>query len=197
MRKTVLIIAAISATAPALAQQDIHDTLAFKHYTKAFGELCYWGEESAAAEYYPSERWELTWQTEYSDTPDTATLYKFYCDAGAYNVNHIFYLETDYGGPLPIGFATPSFDVRYEKDDFEGAVLDIVVDGYSTQLQLTNSEYDPETQTITSHALWRGIGDAASTGTWRFDQGQFVLKRYDVDASYDGEVNPETLVDLD
>ena len=66
--------------------------------------------------------------------------------------------------------------------------------GYGTQLLLTNSEFDPDSMTITSHALWRGLGDAFSAGTWTFDEGQFVLIRYEVDAQYDGEANPETLV---
>jgi hypothetical protein len=190
---TALLVGTLPATGfaqdNALTQSD-----AFARFTQSFPDLCYGLEDSAAAEYYPNETWDLTWETEYSDTPQTATLYKFFCGSGAYNVNHMYYLETEYEGLVPIAFATPQFDVVYENDDFEGAVLEMPMTGYGTQLLLTNSEFDPETKTITSHALWRGIGDAFSAGTWRFDEGQFVLIRYDVDAQYDGEIDPETLV---
>ena len=190
---TVLLVGTLPATSfaqdNALTQSD-----AFARFTQSFPDLCYGLEDSAAAEYYPNETWDLTWETEYSDTPQTATLYKFFCGSGAYNVNHMYYLETEYEGLVPIAFATPQFDVVYENDDFEGTVLEMPMTGYGTQLLLTNSEFDPETKTITSHALWRGIGDAFSAGTWRFDEGQFVLIRYDVDAQYDGEIDPETLV---
>jgi hypothetical protein len=62
-------------------------------------------------------------------------------------------------------------------------------------LSLVNSDFDPDTATLSSYSKWRGIGDASSSGTWVFDDGRFVLARYEVDASYDGEVNPETIVD--
>ncbi|SEA17696.1 Protein of unknown function [Pelagibacterium halotolerans] len=178
-----------------LAQQEaVSEDDAFARFSQSFPELCYGLEDSVAAEYYPNERWDLSWETEYSDAPQTATLHRFFCGSGAYNVNHMYYLETEYEGLVPVAFATPQFDVVYENDDFEGAVLDMPMTGYGTQLLLTNSEFDSETKTITSHALWRGLGDAFSAGTWTFDEGQFVLIRYQVDAQYDGEANPETLV---
>ncbi|TIS77743.1 MAG: DUF1176 domain-containing protein, partial [Mesorhizobium sp.] len=36
---------------------------------------------------------------------------------------------------------------------------------------------------------------ASSTGTYLFRHGNFSLVQYDVDASYDGEINPETVLD--
>lgn len=198
MKTTPLALAALIAaiaTVPALAQQeDLSQSDAYARFSQSFPELCYGLEDSAAAEYFPNESWELSWETEYSDAPQTATLYKFFCGSGAYNVNHMYYLETEYDGLAPVAFATPLFDIVYENDDFEGAVLDMPLTGYGTQLLLTNSEFDPETMTISSHSLWRGIGDAFSAGTWTFRDGQFALIRYDVDAQYDGEVDPETLV---
>ena len=198
MRNTRFAIAAILVSAlPAIgfAQQEAgSEEDAFTRFSQSFPELCYGLEDSAAAEYYANESWDLSWEPEYSDTPQTATLYKFFCGSGAYNVNHMYYLETEYEGLVPVAFATPQFDVVYENDDFEGAVLDMPMTGYGTQLLLTNSEFDPDSMTITSHALWRGLGDAFSAGTWTFDEGQFVLIRYEVDAQYDGEANPEILV---
>ena len=61
---------------------------------------------------------------------------------------------------------------------------------------LANSSYDEATMSITSNAKWRGVGDASSAGTWIFRDGEFTLVRYDVDASYDGEINPETVLDF-
>lgn len=180
--------------APALAQGNSHK-LAYEHFAAAFADTCYWDEEARAA--HPPQSWQLSWQPEYAEITETATLYRFFCDSGAYNVNHVYFIETEFGGLQPVGFATPSFDIVYENDDFEGDVIDITITGYTSQLLLTNSEFDPESQTIVSHALWRGLGDAFSTGTWRFSEGQFVLTRYDVDAQYDGEADPQTLSAFD
>jgi hypothetical protein len=62
---------------------------------------------------------------------------------------------------------------------------------------LTNSSYDEATKSIMSNAKWRGVGDASSAGTWIFRDGEFALVRYDVDASYDGEINPEPVFDVE
>ena len=53
----------------------------------------------------------------------------------------------------------------------------------------------PATRTVTSHSKWRGLGDASSSGQWLFHNGRFILKSYDADASYDGEINPQTVLD--
>jgi hypothetical protein len=50
---------------------------------------------------------------------------------------------------------------------------------------------------LTSWSKWRGVGDASANGTWAFKNGRFVLVKYDVDASYDGEINPQTVIDYD
>lgn len=43
----------------------------------------------------------------------------------------------------------------------------------------------------------RGVGDASPNGVWTFRDGNFVLVKYDVDASYDGEIEPQTVVDYE
>ncbi len=193
-----LIVALGIVPGVALAQgEDAAESEAYELFTAAFTEFCELDSGSAAADYYPPESWELSWETDYSDEPETATLYRFFCGAGAYNVNQMYYIETDYGGPQPVSFASPHFEVVYENDDFEGAVVDIPITGYDSQLILTNSEFDLDTGTITSHGLWRGIGDAFSGGTWQLSEGQFILKRFEVDAQYDGEIRPKTLVRFD
>ena len=60
-------------------------------------------------------------------------------------------------------------------------------------LTLIDGTFHQETQPISSFAKWRGLADAASSGTWTFREGAFVLTRYEVDATYDGESNPVTV----
>lgn len=122
-----------------------------------------------------------------------ATLYSFFCFTGAYNQVYVYFLVNDFDEIEPVAFAEPHYDVRYADGDFDGPVEGIDVLGWTARAQLVNPEFDPEEGTLTSHSLWRGMGDAFSQGVWRFHQGGFVLESYDVDASYDGEINPERL----
>ena len=135
-----------------------------------------------------------------SDTDDQperqARLFRFYCGAGAYNETHVYYRYDEDNGLRELQFAMPELDIRYENDDFEGKVESVSIVGYLTEDTLVNSSYDEAEHSITSHNKWRGIGDAGTTGTWIFRNGAFTLVRYDVDASYDGEVNPEPVLDF-
>ncbi|MBY5999331.1 DUF1176 domain-containing protein [Tritonibacter mobilis] len=133
------------------------------------------------------------------ETPDTpkheARLFRFYCGTGAYNEIHAYILASPQGGVSPVQFAVPETSVQYENGDSDGKVEDIRIVGYTAESTLVNSDYDPGTQTLTSYNKWRGVGDAFSAGTWIFREGAFTLVRYDVDASYDGEQNPVTILD--
>lgn len=132
---------------------------------------------------------------ETSDDPmRTARLFRFFCNGGAYNIGHV-YLMTDGTGPVePVSFAVPELDIRYENDDLEGAVEEMTQLGMITRTELVNSDYDPDTQAITSFEKWRGVGDASASGRWIFRYGAFSLVSYEVDASYDGEINPEQVI---
>lgn len=132
-----------------------------------------------------------------SDPQRQARLFRFFCSTGAYNEDHIYYLHDEMDGLREVHFATPEIDVRYENDDSEGKVESINVIGYNAEDRLVNSSYDEATQSIFSHAKWRGVGDASSSGKWIFRDGAFTLVHYEVDASYDGEINPETVIDYD
>lgn len=132
---------------------------------------------------------------EESEPKREAKLFRFWCMSGAYNEVHVYYLASDSGEVSQLQFATPELDIRYENDDPEGAVREVNLIGFTAQDQLVNSEYDEATLTLTSHAKWRGAGDASENGTWIFRSGTFSLVKYDVDASYDGEINPETVID--
>jgi hypothetical protein len=123
-----------------------------------------------------------------------ARLYRFLCGRGAYNESHVF-IMADANQLKAVSFATPELDIRYEDDDYEKAVQSITVNGFRAVQELVNSDFDPGTLTLTSFAKWRGVGDASSVGTWILRDGEFSLTRYEVDASYDGEINLEPVID--
>ncbi|RUV41511.1 MAG: DUF1176 domain-containing protein [Mesorhizobium sp.] len=131
-----------------------------------------------------------------ADEPERETrLFRFFCSMAAYNESAVYYIYDDVSGVRQLQFAAPELDIRYENNNSEGKVEGIHIIGFQTDDQLVNSEYDDKTQTITSMNKWRGVGDASSTGTYLFRHGNFSLVQYDVDASYDGEINPETVLD--
>lgn len=129
------------------------------------------------------------------DAEDERHIHQFLCNRGAYNESHVYVLADDHGDLRPLGFATPTLDIRYEDDDENEKVDAIYVTGFRSVAELTNASFDAKTMTLTSFAKWRGVGDASASGTWIFRDGAFALVRYDVDASYDGEENPQTVVD--
>jgi hypothetical protein len=136
-----------------------------------------------------------------SDTDDEpereATLIRIFCSRGAYNEIHVYYLANDIGDLRELHFATPELDIHYEDGDSDKKVENINVVGFTTADGLVNSEYDPDSKSIGSWSKWRGIGDASSIGKWIFRNGDFALVKFEVDASYDGEVEHQTVVDYD
>ncbi|PSM19814.1 DUF1176 domain-containing protein [Nitratireductor sp. StC3] len=136
------------------------------------------------------------YSTDDADAPERQMrLFRFYCRAGAYNEMHVYYREDEIDGVRELHFAMPELDIRYRDDDSEGPVDSMRIVGFTAENQLVNSDYDPENFVVTAYAKWRGLGDAAASGTWLFRQGQFSLVKYEVDATYDGAVNPELLLD--
>jgi hypothetical protein len=125
----------------------------------------------------------------------SARLFGFLCNRGAYNESRVYIYANENDELRMLNFAVPELDIRYRNDDPEQEVEEIYVIGYRTVPELVNSSYDPDTRTLTSWTKWRGVGDASSTGKWLFRDGEFSLVRYDVDASYDGEINARTVID--
>ncbi|WP_192178928.1 DUF1176 domain-containing protein [Mesorhizobium amorphae] len=131
-----------------------------------------------------------------ADTPERETrLFRFFCSMAAYNESAVYYVADDVMGVRQLQFASTELDIRYENNNSEGKVEAVHIIGFQTDDQLVNSDYDDNTRTITSMNKWRGVGDASSTGTYLFRNGNFSLVQYDVDASYDGEINPQTILD--
>ncbi len=161
----------------------------------AGGEWCNTNDGFMADQ--PVQSWTFSYKPSWSEDaePEEVTLFQVFCMAGAYNINYSYYIYRDFEGLTPLAFAMPMVDPQYDGDGIDGELLSVPVIGMSTSLTLVNSEFDEETKTISSYSKWRGLGDASSSGTWEFREGEFVLVRYDVDASYDSEINPETVLD--
>lgn len=162
--------------------------------------------ESCSLSPFPGEKEEepqsytlaFNYQYDDADSPTReARLFRFFCFHGAYNEAHVYYFADDEGAVSLLNFARPELDIRYAGDDIDSAVETITITGFGASAELINSEYDPQTRTLNALSLWRGIGDAFSEGRWAFREGKFQLVHYAVDASYDGEQNPETLIDYE
>ncbi len=167
-------------------------------FRAVFEGRCDTAEADSHIESQPPEMHEIRFKHEYESdgSEQVVTLFVMLCDRGAYNETQVFLLANEYGEILPLQFAEPALKISYENDDFEASVQSVKVQGMIASDMLANAFYDPKSRSITSHSKWRGIGDASSTGLWRFKEGRFLLTRYEVDASYDGEINPQTIVDF-
>lgn len=133
--------------------------------------------------------------TDALDAPERSyRLFEFFCRAGAYNGVAVYYLKNDEGLIAPVSLAVPELAIRY-KDSENKAVESLAVSGYRTSDEVFNADFDATSMTITSFDKWRGPGDASSAGSWAFRNVAFTLVSYDVDASFDGEENPEPVVD--
>lgn len=180
---------------PATAQEASLEKRVQKLHALAGGEYC----QPVEGGFVPDDAyvsWTFSYKPSWSeDAPEEEiTLIRVFCGSGAYNIQHAYYWVREYEGLQPLALATPTFDAVYQNDDIDAGLESLAVTGMGATTILVNSEFDPDSLTISAHSLWRGIGDASSTGFWLFDDGEFSLQQYDIDASYDGEVNPETVV---
>lgn len=130
------------------------------------------------------------------DPVHESKLYQFYCGAGAYNSNEVYYLAGDDGEFSQLQFAEPELQIEYDDPGEETKLKSMTVIGYHAADRLVNSDYDEETQELTSFSKWRGIGDASSSGKWIFRDGEFTLVHYEVDPTTNEEEDPQTVLDL-
>lgn len=180
---------------PALPATDLVLQRATTMFEAGFSETCL--RDGIAAEDIPeSESFTIEFRRAWDSEMEEARLIRFFCTRGAYNEFHVHYLADPSGELMPVNFVVPELDIRYEDEQTMETVRSIDLIGFTARPELVNSEYDPDTLTMTAHSLWRGVGDASARGKWIFRSGAFTLVRYEVDASYDGEVNPETIIEL-
>jgi len=123
----------------------------------------------------------------------TYTLYQVQCSLAAYNTSQRYFLQDQYGAILQIALATPIVKTTYADPQEMAQVKTISVSSYSSETEISNSSFDPQTQTLTASHKWRGVGDASESGTWVFEGGRFVLQRYEMDPTFDGEINVITV----
>lgn len=167
-------------------------------FLATYRETCVSLDESEKLENRLPDIYDLKFRyaSDEADMPDRVlALYRFFCSRGAYNESHVFFARTDLPEILPVTFAQPAIHVNYENEDTEGKVLGIDIIGLQAHALLVNSEVDPANNSISSHSKWRGVGDVSSTGTWVLKDGEFVLSTFEVDASYDEEINPVSILD--
>lgn len=133
----------------------------------------------------------VSWEPSWGGEDERATLYRLFCMLGAYNVVHAYVLKPENGDLSLVTFAQPSFDVEYADGDQMYTELKAppVVTGFLTAATLVNSDFDADTNTLSSSAKWRGLGDAWSAGTWQLRDGQFVLASYVIDPVYEANLD--------
>ena len=112
------------------------------------------------------------------------SIYRIGCRLHAYNLAEIWFQRSDQGSLKPIYFAKPILSSSR-------------VVGLETVNELMNAAFDPETDEISTHEKWVGHGDQSEGGTWKFEDGRFVLKEYHVDAVADQKVDPITVFEGD
>jgi hypothetical protein len=171
---------------------------AMEAYTATYREACAPQDETDKLELRKPDVHELKYResSDEADQPDRiVTVYRFFCTRAAYNESHVYFMKNTFEELQPLAFAEPTIHVEYENEDSEGKVLAVKIIGLESHNQLVNSEIDAVKKVVTSYSKWRGVGDASSSGRWILKNGNFVLSTYDVDASYDGEINPKTVLD--
>ena len=188
------------ATASAFADENADVVAARKFVEPVMAKECQFekGDDGTPEGY--NNVFHLTFRTkgQDQDSPDyKRTLVQLACSSGAYNFNSIYAMRNDDDDSWELlTFAEPVADYDYTDENFSKLKAPPKVSGFVTTTQLTNSEYAEDTRTITAVAKWRGIADAWSGGEWRFEEGTFVLKKYEMDPTYqlpgDESEDPET-----
>jgi len=182
---------------PPPQKQDAALEQAKKAFAATYGDQCDRGNPDGSPMGEP-EAYSLHYKDKdaAADQPERETrLFRFFCSMAAYNESAVYYVADDVMGVRQLQFAEPELDIRYENNNSEGKVEAIHIVGFQTSGWATNSDYDEDTKTISTFNKWRGLGDASSSGTYLFRNGDFSLVQYEVDASYDGQENPQTVVD--
>lgn len=123
-----------------------------------------------------------------------ALLVEFPCQIGAYNQTAVYLLSDQHGTVSEVVFPSPQVDVRYAGDG-SVTVEDITITETPALREVVNPSYDADGRTMTERNKWRGLGDAYAMTQWGFKNGKFEIMSFAVDASFDGEDNPQTLIE--
>ena len=188
----LLSLALVLATPPLASAQSEGPGVDLAAAREASARLGCDGPGTMAGDQAP-DAFELTEPPEYEGGKERRYLiYEIVCTVGAYNVSSVYLVDDGYDGPVPAAFAEPRLQIEYE-DEASERLRSVTVDGFGATFRLVNSQYDPETHSILSSSRWRGLGDASDSGRWRFQDGRFVLERFEVDPTYDGAIEPQVV----
>jgi hypothetical protein len=180
------------------AAADELDERAISAFSAAFADTCSGAFLEDGSLIEPPERDTLLSPMSYDDVAVPVELWLFRCNIGAYNLQSVVIGHTESEGIGVLTFARPDLDIVLEDpDDLESAVREVRIVGWSASPIVVNAEIDRARGELRETGYWRGMGDASSTAVWRLVDLGFRLERYDVDATYDGEVNPATIVRFD
>ena len=175
---------------------DALDDRAISVFSNAFSKACTAAFNPDGSLTEPPRRFDVQAASTYGE-PQPMVLWQFPCNIGAYNVQTVFLAQSEMNGIVPLTLARPDVDVvLQDPENFEGPVKEVKIIGWSATPFVVNGTFDPATGDLSANGLWRGIGDASDTGLWRLVDDGFRLMRFDVDATYDGQINPVTLFDV-
>lgn len=188
-----LILLSLALVAPALA--DTLDDRATAVFSAAFADTCNSAFREDGSLLEPPQRFSLTSPLTYDDATVPMDLWLFRCNIGAYNTQSVLIGHSEAEGLTPLALARPDLEIVLEDpNNLDSAVREVRIVGWSASAILVNAEIDTARGELRELGYWRGIGDASSTAVWRLVDESFRLVRYDVDPTYDGVVNPTTLV---
>lgn len=195
MRIQAISLLAILAATPSLADDLDAQAIQMLEAVYSSEQCSYYAQEKPA----PTRR---EFQVDGYSEEVTVTTFEFDCALGAYNEVQAILMHTDLDGLRPASFATPVLDIAYQEnaknrdDPSVGPVESLDIVGYRAATTLINPSIDDATGQIITEERWRGIGDASSSGVWDLTSDGYVLRSYEVDATYDGEIDRVTVLDL-
>lgn len=193
-RLAVAGLSALLALLPGQARADAQDDAATALFTAAFSGSCQAGFQEGGALTEPPQRFEITLASSHG-APEPAVLWQFFCDAGAYNMVSVFLLWTEFDGLRPLALPQPVLKVVNEDpENFESAVKEIIVTGWTAGFRAINAGFDPAQGTLFAASRWRGLGDAYDAATYVLRDGGAQLATFEADGSYDEESKPQLVL---
>ena len=198
VRAGLIVALSLLAATPALAAENKNDAAeairaAARFVKPVMGEDCDYGGILEGAGTDRSARFDIPYRYagQDQDSPDRHYhLTQLYCFSGAYNEVFVYVGQDGDDAPMQLlSFAEPVLDYDYIDEEFTRLKAPPRVTGFKSGMTMVNASYDAETKTIYTGAKWRGIGDAWSAGEWRFEEGTFVLDKFEVDPTYDANAD--------
>jgi hypothetical protein len=194
----LIALALTSVSIPALADDEADISAAQKAVRPLLARTCTLTANEAGDFADANHVFELRYRVagQGQDEPDNRlTLVQLFCKANAYNFTSVYVAENPGTGEFSLlSFAEPKLDYDYLDENFTALKAPPKIVGYITRNQLVNSAYDPAAKSISMRLKWSAKADAWSSGTWQFVDGEFVLRQYDIDPTYDppgGDAKPD------